>query len=293
MFCGICGNEFSDDFRFCPKCGRSVSTSASVGGMQAAAVAPAAGANRRTEMQESVPSAGIGARFNYATVVFASFSVLSLLVSLAKGIVPLYLGESVVWAAVAWYWHKKGPRSEIATAIVLLLAVAVAAGEGYLVGRRGSLGNRYTYLTQGNRQYRVNAGSGRTDILTGNRGWEPVSFDSAPETIPAGEALKIGLSNGSWEDGTFHTAGKICFDVRNESRYVVQEVAIRVSLDPKPADVSSLDALLGGEPVMLNKEFGGLLDVGKNSRFCGPARRPFPTGATWSYGTSTMTGWTQ
>jgi len=136
MFCGVCGSEFPQDFSFCPKCGRSVRTSALPEGPQAVAAAPALEAEPDTKNPKSSPSAPVKARFNYGTVVFAAFSVLSLLVCLAKGIVPIYLGESAFWAAVAWYWHKKSPWSETATGIVLLLAVGVAAGEGYLLGRQ-------------------------------------------------------------------------------------------------------------------------------------------------------------
>jgi len=218
--------------------------------------------------------------------------MLSLFVCLAKGIVPLYLGESALWAVVAWYWHKKGPRSEGATGTVLLLAVAFAAGEGYVLGRQ-SLGNGYTYLTQGKLQYRVNTTSGRTDMLAGIRGWEPVSFNTAPETISASDGwgglvfLTINLSNGIWEPGVFGTSGKICFDVRNETHYGLKEIAIRVTLDPKPPNVYD------GERVILEKETGGLLDVGKTSRFCGAEPRPLPSGVTWFTLTEAITGWKQ
>src|SRR5271157_2599222 len=111
MFCGVCGSEFPDDFCFCPKCGRSVRTGALAGGTQDVAVAPVPEAEPDTKNQQTAPSAPVEARFNYGTVVFAAFSVLSLLVCLAKGIVPIYLGESAFWAAVAWYWHKKSPWS--------------------------------------------------------------------------------------------------------------------------------------------------------------------------------------
>ena len=145
MFCGVCGSEFPDDFSFCPKCGRPVHTSALPGGPQAVAAAPVLEAEQDTTNPKLAPSAPVKARFNYGTVVFAAFSVFSLLVCLAKGIVPIYLGESALWAAVAWYWHKKSPWSETATGIVLLLAVGFAAGEGYLIGRQ-SLGKHYASL---------------------------------------------------------------------------------------------------------------------------------------------------
>jgi hypothetical protein len=287
MFCGVCGTEFPDDFDFCPKCGRSVRASASTGGTQTVAVAAAPEVEPDTKTEKSAPLAPIKARFDYGTIVFAAFSGISLLVCLAKGIVPIYLGESALWAAVAWYWHKKSPWSETTTSIVLLLAVGVAAGEGYVLGRQ-SIGNSYTYLTQGDVHYRVNAVSGRTDVLAGTRGWEPVSFNSTPETISPDEARSIILSGGSWKNGTY-TAGLICFDVQNNSHYVLQQVEISISLSPEPPDATKnpLAWFLGR--VMLKGVYP--LDVGKAAQFCGDAPRQFPAGAAWSYGTGIMTGW--
>ncbi|MGA3055925.1 MAG: zinc ribbon domain-containing protein [Candidatus Korobacteraceae bacterium] len=287
MFCGVCGSEFPDDFSFCPKCGRSVRTSTLPEGPQPVAATPTLEAEPDTKNQQSAPSGPVAPQFNYGTVVFAAFSVLSLLVCLAKGIVPIYLSESVLWAAVAWYWQKKSPWSETATGIVLLVAVGVAGGEGYLLGRQ-SLRNNYTYLTQGNLQYRVNAGTGRTDRLDIRSGWVPVSFDRPPETIPADEAPSIVLSNGSWKNGISDTAGEICFDVQNNSHYVLQEVAVIVFRHIPNDPLSAFDF----QRVML-RGFGGLLDVNKASRFCGSAGQ-LPTSATWTYNTEiTITGWKQ
>lgn len=62
--------------------------------------------------------------------------MITLLVSLFKGFVPIYLAESALWRAIAWYWHKRNPASQKANLAVLLLAVVVAAGEGYSVGHK-------------------------------------------------------------------------------------------------------------------------------------------------------------
>jgi hypothetical protein len=72
---------------------------------------------------------------NLGTIVFAGFALLSLAVCFTKGLVPIYLVEAALWAGLAWYWHKKRSASETATLIILLCAVTVAAGEGYLIGR--------------------------------------------------------------------------------------------------------------------------------------------------------------
>jgi TPR repeat protein len=46
-----------------------------------------------------------------------------------KGLVPIYLFEAAGWAGAAWYWHSKKTHSELAKAIVIVLAVLVAIGE--------------------------------------------------------------------------------------------------------------------------------------------------------------------
>ena len=262
-------------------------------GKVGAAVAPAPAIEKDATSQASASSAPLQSRFNFGTIVFGAFSAISLLVCLAKGIVPIYLGESVLWAAVAWFWHKKSPWSDTATGTVLLCAVGVAAGEGFVLGRQWG-GSSYTYLTQGDHHIRVNAAAGRTDVLAGSRGWEPISFDRKPAVIPADETRSIVLSNGSWKHDAY-TAEQICLDVQNDSDYVLQQITINVSLNPRPPDVNCnplKESLEGGcESVVLTGYTVNLLDVGKAGRFCGTAPRPFPTGATWTYGTGIMKGW--
>jgi hypothetical protein len=72
----------------------------------------------------------------FGTIVFASFSVITFVVFLAKGLVPIYFAECVLWAVVTVIWHKKSPTSQGATLVVMLLAVVVAAGEDCSVGQR-------------------------------------------------------------------------------------------------------------------------------------------------------------
>jgi hypothetical protein len=78
--------------------------------------------------------------FNVATAVFATFSALSFVVCLARGLVPIYLVESVLWAAAAWYWNKKKITNSKANLVVLWLAIAIAAGESYRIGHKVGLG---------------------------------------------------------------------------------------------------------------------------------------------------------
>jgi TPR repeat protein len=68
--------------------------------------------------------------------VFGSFAVITLVVSIVKGIVPIYLFESTVWAGAAWYWHRKKTHSELAKAITIVLAVLIALGEVIQITRQ-------------------------------------------------------------------------------------------------------------------------------------------------------------
>jgi len=70
-----------------------------------------------------------GSAARAGTLVFAAFAAISLLVSIIKGLVPIYLIEAAVWAGAAWYWQAKKTRTELAKAIVIVLAVLVAIGE--------------------------------------------------------------------------------------------------------------------------------------------------------------------
>ena len=71
---------------------------------------------------------------NPGTLVFGAFAVLSLFAALAHGFPPIDLAEVALWTALAWYWQKRNPTSAVAISLVMLLAVVVAAGEGYVFG---------------------------------------------------------------------------------------------------------------------------------------------------------------
>lgn len=113
MFCEVCGVELPDDSLFCRKCG-----------------IPLGPANHSRNPQASRTFSNIG------TVVFGSFALLSLVVSLAKGIVPIYLFEALLWGAIAWIWHRKKPANRVLNLAALVVGIAVVAGEGYMAGRR-------------------------------------------------------------------------------------------------------------------------------------------------------------
>jgi len=257
MFCDKCGTNLLYDSQFCRKCGNALTAIA-------------------TPLAPTVSSVATN-NPNLGTIVFAGFALFSLVVSFVKGIVPIFLVEAVLWGALALYWHKKKPTSQATTAIVLLLAVAVAAGEGYLVGRQFGV-KTYTYLQQGNIQYRVDEAAGRTDRL-GTGGWEAVSFDRPAEPIPSADVfLAVSMSKGEW---AFNN--DVCFDVSNDSGFVLQDIWIQITFDPQPPE---------GNLFLNLKRYGGApLDKGKSGRFCGSASRAFPSGSKWSYTITSEGGW--
>lgn len=151
-------------------------------------------------------------------------------------------------------------------AVVVLLA-SVVAGVAYMFGRAS--GPSYTYLHQGGVQFRVDARSGRTDRLEAS-GWQPFSFERPPEALPGSV---VNLGNGTWESSFTSPPGRICFDAQNNSDFVIQDVRVAVSFDPKPADYPSangtnsgdpLDLILGSEYSLLKTETGHLLGAREN-----------------------------
>jgi hypothetical protein len=101
-----------------------------------------------TDQCEPTTASNMSAKYNYGTFVFALFSVLSLTVSITRGIVPIYLAESVLWGCLAWYWHKKGYSSQVANASFLALAAIVFAGNGYSFGQRSGYRNGYAAASE-------------------------------------------------------------------------------------------------------------------------------------------------
>lgn len=129
MVCRGCGKESADEFSFCPHCGKAFVAGPPVieSPRSPQDVKLVAG----VATKEPTPTAGVATdRSNkIGTYVFGAFSVIALLVSLIKGIVPIYLVEAAVWAGAAWYWHRRKTHSELAKAIVIVFAALVAIGE--------------------------------------------------------------------------------------------------------------------------------------------------------------------
>lgn len=129
MVCSGCGKESLDEFSFCPSCGKAFVP----GPARSESPSPPQEVNRVTTVAPKEPTPPAGAATDRSskvgTYVFGAFSVIALLVSIIKGIVPIYLVESAVWAGAAWYWHRKKTHSELAKAIVIVFAALVAIGE--------------------------------------------------------------------------------------------------------------------------------------------------------------------
>ena len=129
LFCTECEKQFANEFKFCPYCGKTVNAMPSSIGSRD----PAAAINVGTVPPDNFASSGVGVEpnttSNVGTVVFGAFAAISLVVSIVKGFVPLYLLESGGWAWAAWYWHTKKVKGELAKALVVLLGIAVGVGE--------------------------------------------------------------------------------------------------------------------------------------------------------------------
>ncbi|MGO9952887.1 MAG: zinc-ribbon domain-containing protein [Dissulfurispiraceae bacterium] len=135
--CPECGKELSIEFSYCPYCGEAFAPEAS----EIESLSPPPEINHVTDEQNDQPapiesdqtapmkSVDADKAKEIGTYVFGAFSAISLLVSIMKGLVPIYLFEAAGWAGAAWYWHSKKTHSELAKAIVIVLAVLVAIGE--------------------------------------------------------------------------------------------------------------------------------------------------------------------
>jgi len=142
MICDGCGKESADEFKFCPHCGKPFVANPSV--IESPSPSPEVQSVTDTLTDESEPiKDGVsGTGIRVGTWVFGAFSATSLLVSMVKGLVPIYLLEAAGWAGIAWYWQGKKTHSDVAKAIVIVLAVLVGIGEGvHIVSQAGSKPN--------------------------------------------------------------------------------------------------------------------------------------------------------
>ena len=214
---------------------------------------------------------------NIGVWILLSFAILTLIATAIKGFIPIDILEVAFWAGLALLWHKKKIVSHGSKAVVGILAILVAFGEGYSVALHKS--GSYTYLQMGSHQIRIDNGAGRTDQLW-TTGWKPISFDRPTSEMNIFDAIfTVPLRNGRWE------GERVCFDVQNNSGYIIKAIDVSVKVTPK-ATTDPPTTL----PVVLHPEVFGLLDIGDDDRFCGTVGA-FPGSADWSYDVQKYTGW--
>jgi hypothetical protein len=129
MVCHECRRETADGFSFCPHCGTALPAGSPVVESPTPPLELKDATEVLTEAPAPTPSVASDGRNEFGTYVFGAFALISLLVSLIKGVVPIYLMESAIWAGAAWYWHRTKTHSELGKAIVIVIAVLVAIGE--------------------------------------------------------------------------------------------------------------------------------------------------------------------
>ena len=91
-----------DGFSFCPHCGTALPPGSPVVEPSASPLEVKVATEVVTEGPAPTPSVRSDGRNEIGTYVFGGFALISLLVSLIKGIVPIYLMESAIWAGAAW-----------------------------------------------------------------------------------------------------------------------------------------------------------------------------------------------
>ena len=142
MVCDACGKESTIEFKFCPECGKAkLATPPTIESPGPTISGQSITGNTSGESMP-VSTKVNGTPISAGTIIFAAFSAISLVVSIIKGLVPIYLLESVAWAGLAWYWHSKRTHSELAKGIVVILAVLVAVGESAQIVSQAGMGSR-------------------------------------------------------------------------------------------------------------------------------------------------------
>jgi TPR repeat protein len=114
MICDGCGKESADEFKFCPHCGKAFVAKPPVIESPSPSSEVQSMTDARTDESQPTKDGVAGAGIRVGTWVFGAFSAISLVVSMAKGIVPIYLLVAAGWAGAAWYWQVKKTHSDVA-----------------------------------------------------------------------------------------------------------------------------------------------------------------------------------
>jgi hypothetical protein len=166
MVCRACGKESAGEFSFCPYCGMALVAGPPV--IESPDALQEVKPLKAVATKEPTPTAGVATdRSNkIGTYVFGAFSVIALLVSLIKGIVPIYLVEAAVWAGAAWFWHRTKTHSELAKAIVIVFAALVAIGELIQIASQPDF--RSKHIPPAIPEYAYNPPTGKYPAITGD-----------------------------------------------------------------------------------------------------------------------------
>lgn len=120
MTCRECEMNLLDNAAFCSRCGCRVAGS------------------RTADQNISANGSSATSKSHEARVgewVFSAFSVLTLIVTFARGFIPTELCEAALWAVIAWLWHKKRTDNQSFKEVLIMFAILLAGGEGYLFGQ--------------------------------------------------------------------------------------------------------------------------------------------------------------
>jgi hypothetical protein len=136
MVCPSCARESVAEFSFCPHCGKAFAPAPPVIEPPTARLEVEAAKLEHTDQQEPIKGSENDRSNKIGTYVFGAFAILTLFGTAIKGFVPFDLMESAAWAGAAWYWHKKKTHSELAKAIVIVFAAFVVIGDVIVVTRQ-------------------------------------------------------------------------------------------------------------------------------------------------------------
>jgi hypothetical protein len=223
---------------------------------------------------------------NAGSITLGICALICVVLGAVQGFIPIFLIEGFAFAGLAWLCAVRWPISEAVRASVLVASVLLAVLVGVTLDQ-DSFGPRYSYLSQGTVQYRIDEKAGRTDRLT-NSGWYPVAFDKQATEVPNDNIFdpKIVLTKGQWASTS---GGEICFSATNSSNYIVDRIDIAVKIQKK-SDVPSYPTFYD-QHIDLKSYGGGFVSPGQSALVCASSPRDLLADETWTYTYMGAYGW--
>lgn len=127
--CPSCAREFSVEFSFCPHCGNAFHSAPPIS-IPVDSSPEVESVDKESTDEQILSIISPTSKFNeIGTYTFGAFAAITLVVAIVHGIRPIELIETAIWAGSAWYWHSKKTHSELAKAVILVIAALVAIGE--------------------------------------------------------------------------------------------------------------------------------------------------------------------